>query len=184
MDSLTLLQIIGSDSILKESMTGIYSLDTIPGIFELNKGFIFNTETSQVLNKGHWILCFYYMKGNLKCFDFLCSFASKISEFPSLENEIRKSADIIFEIPYPIQLESSSSCGSYCLYFAFFCSRQFYGKQIVKHFFSPQLFGIQRYINDLLVIFFVKAIFPLDSWSVAKLLFNDSFLNNNNGEQS
>ena len=172
MDGFSLERAALSDPVLKRYYIGVFSADTVPPI-QKNMAFFVNTSKSTDFGQ-HWIAGHSLREDGV--FEFLCSFGSKLSEFPLVEKGVKEYTDKkVYTFPRPVQVSWSSSCGGFVLFFLFFCARKMYGAEILKSFFTPAPSPQQLYKFDIFVLNIITTLYKL-SFTPAQLLLDIDFL--------
>lgn len=146
LSSLDLNNFISKDEILLPMFQGVYASNRIPEHNPLGKFFIINTEPSWSPGK-HWVSIYFPFHSLPEFFDSLGKCPSFYSNY-ILDFLIENSA-VGFVYNYKrIQNVYSSSCGMYCLYFAYHRSRNVYFKDILKKFSSSNLGYNENIVQD------------------------------------
>jgi len=126
MNTVELLQILKSDSVLNQQSLGVFSCDTIPKKSCRNSCFISNTQKSTQPGE-HWV-CFYVNDRNV------CSYFDSYGRNPS-ENryfeKYLKTARSFETTERRYQGDFSSCCGQYCVFYLALRSRDYSHSRIM-----------------------------------------------------
>jgi len=131
MNSLHLEHVIEQNISTKSKFGGIFTVKTLPMVYNSNKFFIVNT-TNDVNVMGHWVLYIIY-KGELFFIDSLAKrphyYKGKIQTF--YEKYLHKKCVLINR---PLQSSTSLVCGAYVYYFAYKICNQKNPRKILLDF--------------------------------------------------
>lgn len=120
---------------------GVYSNNNIPKHL-LNKNFAIIVNLSKEHEKDSHFICIAQIANQSYLFD---SLSLPETLYPPSIRKIIKSGTIL--MPYPVQSNTSSNCGYYCIFFIMFLSLTPYSREI----YTPLNFSTQNIdMNDLL----------------------------------
>ena len=161
MDGNCIDKICKTDKLIRSLYAGVYSRDQIPSILEKNKLYILNESDSSDMIGTHWILISTarVKKNGEGILDFICSLGTKETKYKTLYDTMKKLCDKIYHLPHKIQVDWSSSCGSFVIIYCYLISRFFSPPQILKNFFPYT--GDDTYLNDIIVCNLSHSLFGL-----------------------
>jgi len=126
MNTVELLKILRSDSILNEQMVGVFACDKIPRKSHKNACFISNTQTSTEPGE-HWV-CFYTNDENV--FTYFDSYGRNPFENENFKRFLKTAKSFIANNTR-CQGDLSSCCGQYCIFYLALRSRNFTHSEIM-----------------------------------------------------
>lgn len=131
--------IISNDDVLAPQFQGVFAANKIPCNNPSGKFFIINTAPS--FHKGeHWVSIYFPVNSQAEFFDSLGKCPSFYSNY-ILDFLIENSSNGFVYNHKRIQKPFSSSCGLYCLYFAYFRCRNVSFQNILNVFSSSNSVG-------------------------------------------
>ena len=145
MNGLDILNYISKDDMLLSRFGGLFAIDQLH--FKLPQRDIFyicNTDTAKQKGK-HWIVIYFPQHGmTIEYFDSL----GKKPSAPFVKFMSQTNRTILFNTRR-LQGISSKACGYYCLYFAFFRSRDLHYGNIIDNF-SDSLETNEKYVIEFI----------------------------------
>ena len=150
---------------------GIFSLDTFPENPKEGRYYLINLSLSSEDLGSHWVIVNMIRRNSFEVLDSLAHDPN--IHYPRLMRIGKELTKKVYCFPRACQQSWSSSCGLFCLYYSFFISRNYTGKEILNFFFPP-LKADQLYLNDISISIFLRIIFKLRN--LEKYILDLSFI--------
>lgn len=136
LNSLQLWESLRNNIHTKDIFHGIYALDQLKGLEEVEPRLIIvNTDPSYKPGK-HWLLFHFNTDG--KSVDFFDSLGKMPQDYPKeIKHFLQRWCESIYCVPHRIQPVGSVLCGHYCLYYAYCKGLGESMDEILNHLPSP-----------------------------------------------
>ena len=169
MENKELERILKKDNVICTYFEGVFNLDNLPQ-FQHGRLYIINLATKNDMF-GHFVLIHSMCRNRV---EYLCSAKTDFNEYPPLKNRLKLLSNDVYTFPSRVQLDNTTSCSVFCLFFAFMVTRTIYGPQLYKKYFLPYKNCV--YKAEIFVCEVTQRLFKLKKGYTQSLIVDLDFL--------